>query len=53
MADQPLNTPPLAELKRPASAKPNCLEWLLNLPPSTQGLSKAAIDAELRRERNW
>ncbi len=53
MADQPLNTPRLAELNRPASAKPNCLEWLLNLPPSTKGRSKAAIDTELQQERDW
>jgi hypothetical protein len=52
-ADQPLNAPRLAELMRPACAKSNCLEWLLNLPPDHEGRSKAAIDAELRRERNW
>ncbi len=53
MADQSLNALRLAELKRPASAKPNCLEWLLTLPPDYEGRSKAAIDAELRQGRDW
>jgi hypothetical protein len=52
MADQPLNAVRLAELKRPASAKPNCLEWLPNLPPDYEGRSKAAIDTELQQERD-
>jgi hypothetical protein len=38
---------------RPAAAGSSCLEWLLNLPPATEGRSKAAIDAELQHERDW
>jgi hypothetical protein len=52
MADQPLNALRLAEVKRRAPAKPNSLEWLLNLPPATEGRSKAAIDTELQQERD-
>ncbi len=29
------------------------LEWLLRQPPSTPGRSKAEIDADLAKERNW
>ena len=38
---------------RPATAGSGCLEWLLDLPPASEGRSKAGIDAELRQERDW
>jgi hypothetical protein len=38
---------------RPVTAGSSCLEWLLDLPPASQGRSKAEIDAELHQERDW
>lgn len=38
---------------RPAAAGPSCLEWLLDLPPASEGRSKVAIDADLQQERDW
>lgn len=29
------------------------LQWLINLPPASQPLSKTALDAELASERDW
>lgn len=39
--------------ERPAVAGSSGLDWLLSLPPATEGRSKEAIDAELLQERDW
>ena len=38
---------------RPTAAGQSCLEWLLDLPPASEGRSKEAIDADLQQERDW
>jgi hypothetical protein len=38
---------------RPAAAGQSCLDWLLDLPPASEGRSKEAIDADLQQERDW
>lgn len=38
---------------QPAAEPSSCLKWLLALPPAQEARSKAAIDAELRLERDW
>jgi hypothetical protein len=38
---------------QPVTAGPSCLEWLLDLPPATDGKSRGAIDAELNEQRVW
>jgi len=38
---------------RPTAAGQSCLEWLLDMPPASEGRSKEAIDADLPQERDW
>ena len=38
---------------QPDTARPSCLEWLLDLPPAVAGRTRSAIDAELNEQRDW
>ena len=38
---------------QPVTARPSCLQWLLDLPPAAAGRSRGAIDAELNEQRDW
>ena len=38
---------------QPVTARPSCLQWLLDLPPAAAGRSRGDIDAELNEQRDW
>jgi len=42
-----------AQAAQAAGPDTPALQWLINLPPAFQPLSKTALDAELASERSW